>query len=223
MSATKRSHKKKEVEKSDRPRWGEPLESLVNEYNGEKRHLGKKIKMSEMRLSALRTKLVLFYESGDITEEERELMLRILKKDRAIGRMVGYQEYILNTIESAECEKECVVKTDDCPIVHHLSKGMRCRYTYDEDYNNGKGKSDSIGRFYVYVPRVVPTEHQLSVATVRKENLGHPTTPGDYPAPRTLIHRLSLNEKEFHQWFEIDEDILTEEYEEEEEEEKAEF
>lgn len=173
-----------------------------------------KNKMPERKLIALRVKLIQLFNSEEITEEEQELMEKILRKERGMGRINSADEYMLNRIEAERLEDICIVKSDDTPVVHHLYKHLECKYFYDGEYNDGKGKKDSVGRFFVYVPRVVPTEHQLSNATVRKENNGHPTDPKEYPAPRTLIHRLGLKQKEFDAWFEADEDHLSKKSEE---------
>jgi hypothetical protein len=178
----------------------EGLDLLAKEYRSGK--------MPERKLVALRIKLMGLYTEGVITDSEQELMEAILRKERNLSRILSRDEYLLNTIESERCEEVAVVKTDDAPTVHHLHKGLECRFRYDPEYNDGKQRPDSLGRYYVYVPRVVPPEHQLSVATVRKENLGHPTSPDDYPPPRILIHRLVLKTQEFKAWFEVEDETL---------------
>jgi hypothetical protein len=166
-------------------------------------------KMPEKKLIALRVKLVSLYKEGKITEEEQELMEAILRKERNLARILPSDQYLLNTIESERCEDTCIVKTDDVPQVHHLKKDLECKFYYDPEYNDGKGKKDSIGRYYVYVPRTVPTEHQLSIATVRKELKGHPTDASEYPEPKILLKRLSLKQTEFERWFDVpDAEIL---------------
>ena len=167
-------------------------------------------KMQPKKLVALRTKLASLYKEEKITEEEQELMEAILRKERNHATIASAHSYLLNKIEADRIENVAVVSSDDAPAVHHLRKDMECKYIHDPDFNDGKRRSDSIGRFTVYVPRVVPTEHQLSVQTVLKEMKGHPTDPSEYPAPKILIHRIVLKEKEFQKWFEIkDDSILT--------------
>ncbi len=166
-------------------------------------------KMPERKLVALRAKLVALFMSEEITEKEQDLMELILRTDRNAGKIHDAHHYMLNKIEVERVDGVCVVKTDDAPIVHHLYKNLECKYYYDHEYDDKKLKPDSIGRYQVYVPRVIPTDHQLSMATARKELKGHPTTPEDYELPKTVIHRVTLKPREFNAWFEIEEsDIL---------------
>lgn len=183
----------------------ENLAALAAEFvQGTRDKMGKKIPMPERKLIALRVKLISLFNEGIITPDEQALMERILKKDRSIGRIASADEYLLNSIEASRLTGTCIVKSDDTPQVHHLYKGLECKFYYDDAYNDNKGKPDSIGRYFVYVPREVPTRHQLKISTVMKENLGHPTDPSEYPLPRTLIHRIGLKEKEFERWFEVE-------------------
>ena len=166
-------------------------------------------KMPERKLIALRTKLVSLFLEGKTTEDEQELMEAILRKERNLSTINSRDQYLLNAIEADRCESKAVVKTDDCPSVLHLYKHLECKFFFDPEYNDGKGKKDSIGRYHVYVPRVIPTRHQLKVETVQKEILGHPTDEKEYPAPKTVIHRLVLKTTEFEKWFDVeDSEIL---------------
>jgi hypothetical protein len=166
-------------------------------------------KMVERKLVALRVKLVSLFTEKIITPDEQDLMETILRKDRNRGNINSAYSYLLNAIESERCVDVAFVKVDDAPMVHHLKKHLECKYVYDAEYNDGKNKEDSLGRYYVYVPRTIPTEYQLSAKTVMKELKGHPTDPSDYPPEKVLIHRISLKEREFQKWFEIeDENIL---------------
>lgn len=166
-------------------------------------------KMDDRKRVALRVKLVGLFLDKKITHEEQVLMEAILRKERNHATINSRDNYLLNTIEAGRAEDTCVVKTDDVPQVHHLYKDLECKVHFDSEYNDGKGKKDSVGRYHVYVPREVPTRHQLSVATVQREALGHPVDPNEYPMPKTLIHRLVLRKGEFDKWFDIvDEDIL---------------
>jgi hypothetical protein len=177
------------------------LELLAKEF--------KSNKMPERKLIALRVKLVGLFLEGKTTDDEQELMEAILRKERNQARINSRDNYLLNKIESERCQDSCIVKTDDVPAVHHLKKDLECKYYHDPDYNDGKNRADSIGRYHVYVPREVPTRHQLKNRTVEREILGHPVDPGEYPEPKTLIHKLVLKSSEFNKWFEIiDENIL---------------
>lgn len=188
----------------------ENLAALKKEFvEGNRDARGHRIPMPDRKLVALRQKLVSLFHSKAITEEEQELMEAILRKDRSLGRIATSDEYLLNKIESERCDQVCIVKSENTPVVHHLSQHLECKFKYDPEYNDGKNKPDSIGRYYVYVPRTIPTDHQLKNATVRKENLGHPTDPSEYPEPKVLIHRLGLRQREFDAWFEIDQDYLS--------------
>lgn len=177
------------------------LELLAKEF--------KSNKMPERKLVALRAKLTGLFLENVITEEEQELMESILRRERNLARISSRDNYLLNSIEAKRCDNICIVKTDDAPQVHHLSKDLECKFEFDPEYNDGKNRADSVGRFYVYVPRIVPTRHQLTVATVERELRGHPVGPEEYPTPKTLIHRLSLKRGEFNKWFDVqDETIL---------------
>lgn len=178
----------------------EGLDLLKKEF-----HSGK---MPDRKLIALRTKLVALYNDQTITEKEQDLMETILRKDRALGRIVSSYNYLLSAIENARCEETAVVKDENAPVVHHLKKNLECKFTYDPEYNDGKGKEDSLGRYHVYVPRVIPPEHQLSVKTAMKEIKGHPTTAEDYPPEKILYHRITLKKREFMTWFEVEDDEL---------------
>lgn len=189
----------------------EPVsKSTIPDVAGLKReYLNARVPMPERKVVALRTKLIALYKEGKITEEEQELMETILKRERNLGKIHSSDNYLLNTIEVERLTDKCIVKTEDAPVVHHLKKDLECKYVYDPDYNDGKNKKDSVGRYYVYVPRIVPSEHQLSVKTVLKIERGHPTDESDFPPERVLIHRLALKRQEFFAWFEVeDEDIL---------------
>jgi hypothetical protein len=168
-------------------------------------------KMPDRKLIALRSKLVSLFKSGEITDEEQDLMETILRRERGLGKIATEDHYLLNKIEYDRLddkESKCVVKTDDAPIVHHLKKHMECKFLYDAEYNDGKGRADSIGRYQVYVPKIVPGEFQLSVKTVLKELKGHPTEPSDYPGDKILIHRIVIKPKEFEAWFDIEDDSI---------------
>lgn len=182
----------------------ENLEPLREEF--------RKNKMPERKIVALREKLISVYHEGVITSEEQELMEAILRKERNLSKISSRDEYLLNKIESDRCEESCTVKTDDVPAVLHLRKDLECKFYYDPDFNDGKNRPDSVGRYFVYVPRIVPPEHQLKNATVLKEMRGHFVDAEEYPAEKILIHRLKLKEKEFQAWFEVNEDYLNKDY-----------
>lgn len=176
------------------------LDKLAAEYN--------RGTMDDKKRVALRVKLVGLFLDGKSTKEEQDLMEAILQDERNFSKISSRDEYLLNKIESGRCENLCVVKTDDVPQVHHLNKDMECKFSFDRKYNDGKNKKDSVGRFHVYVPRVVPTRHQLSLATVERELRGHPIAESEYPAPKVLIHRLVLKKTEFEKWFSVQDDSI---------------
>lgn len=182
----------------------EKLAAFRSEFiNGTRDGKGRKVPMSERKLIALRNELVRLFEAGKIAPSEQDFMEAILRKDRASGKIFTSHEYLLNKIEYDRCTETCVVKSSDVPLVHHMHKGLACRFIYDPEFNDGKGKPDSLGRYNVYIPRIVPTRHQLSISVVEREQLGHPVDPSEYPAPRTLINRVVLKEREFEAWLEI--------------------
>lgn len=166
--------------------------------------------MPEKKRIALRIKLISLFLENKATEPEQDLMEAILRKERNRGVIGSRDNYLLNKIEHDRAEAICVVKTDDAPQVHHLIKDLECRFDYDPEYNDGKNKDDSIGRYYVYVPRTVPTEHQISNDIARRELKGHPVDPSEYPAPKVLIHRIALKPREFEKWFDVEDESVLE-------------
>lgn len=156
-------------------------------------------KMVEKKAIALRVRLIQLFKEGIATPEEFALMETILKRERNRGAISSRDNYMLNEIENGRCEARCVVKTDNPPQVHHLFKGLECKYKQDAETE----------RFHVYVPRVIPVEHQMTREILMKEERGHFPAEEFYPKPKTVIHKLTLKPKEFDSWFEmIDEDIL---------------
>jgi hypothetical protein len=196
----------------------ENLEALKEEFLRGNLVKGKRVQMPERKLIALREKLVSLFKTQKSTPAEQELMEAILRRDRDRGSILTSNEYLLNGIENERCETFCIVKTDDTPPVHHLSKHLRCGFIYDPEFNDKKNKPDSIGRYYVYVPVTVPTLHQLKNSTVLKENRGHTPDPSEYPEPYVKIHRIGFKEREFNAYFEEEEDVLGADDEGEEEE-----
>ena len=169
------------------------FKSLKNEYL--------KGKMPERKLIAFKLKLKDLWSSGKILKEEKELFLAVLKRERAKGNISMIDAYLLHEYESERCDEICFVSTDDAPYVHHLKKGLECKYERDIEKD----------RFNVYVPRLVPVEHQLSKEIVIRENKGHPVDASEYPQERVLIRRLHLKPEEFNAWFELSaDDILNE-------------
>lgn len=157
-------------------------------------------KMPERKLIALRTKLIDLFNKSLSSEDEAEFMEQVLIRDRARHVIAAPDAYVLHKIESDRCEMKCVVIAEAPPQVHHLSKGLECKYFYDSDDD----------RHIVYVPRTVPPEHQMTRDLVLKEQRGHFPSEEEYPKAKILWHRLSLVKKEFDAWFSIvDEDILT--------------
>lgn len=175
-------------------------EELLKEYRTNK--------MPERKGIALKQKLVSLFNEGKITQDEQDLMEFIFRHERRKGIIQLADLYMLNKIENERIENVCYVKTDDAPAVHHLKKNLKCRYKFDAEYDDGKMKADSVGRYHVYVPRVVPGEHQISYKTALKESKGHPVDPSEIPEDKTLYHRLSLKLKEFEGWFEVEDDTI---------------
>jgi hypothetical protein len=166
-------------------------------------------KMPTQKLNALLLKLTTLYKSEEITEADQEMMEEILRKGRIRGTLSSKNTYLLNKIESDSMEDIAVVKIDNAPVVHHLKKDLLCKYFYDEEYNDHKNKPDSIGRFYVYVPRTIAPRNQLDYAAASKLAEKIPLDPSEIPDPKVVIHRIILKKTEFERWFEItDPDIL---------------
>lgn len=157
-------------------------------------------RMVEKKIIALRRKLVELFLAKKITPDEQALMEIILGRDRVKGSMSSHDEYLLNKIESDRCEERCIVKTQSPPQVHHMVFGMECRFSRDVVNN----------KFSVYIPRVVPPEHQMTRELLLKEARGHFASEDEYPKPKILTHRIIITEKEFGKWFDvIEDDILT--------------
>ena len=178
------------------------LEALDAEYS--------RGKMPAPKASALRKALIRLFNEKKITEDEQELMEKILRRERNLNIIAPADLYLLNALESERIEERAVVKTDDAPVVHHLKRGLECRFVHDPDFNDNKNRKDSIGRYYVYVPRTIKSLHQLNYEDALKHSTGKDVDMDKYKE-KTVIHRRTLKEFEFHKWFEVvDEDILNE-------------
>lgn len=182
----------KKIEKSEEVVSGniQNLEVLNKEFLNEK--------IEPRRLVALRIKLIALFHEGKITEDEQALMEKILKKDRVRNTISSMDNYLLNTIESDRCTNSCIVKVDDGPQTHHLFKDLKCKYQKDFDTD----------KFIVYVPRTVPTEHQISPEIAYKRLNNYPVDINELPKPRVLIHRIIITMREFKAWFEVLEDDI---------------
>lgn len=173
-------------------------------------------KMPDQKLRALKKKLIGHYNDESITEEEQEFMEDILKKGNLLRTLSPSEKYLFNAIEYDRCEGIAIVKSDDVPVVLHLKKDLACRFNYDEYFDDGKNKPDSLGRYHVYVPRTIAPRHQLDYAAAIKLAEKQPLSPEEEPAPKVVIHHVILKEKEFKKWFEVQNpDILTDEQKEE--------
>jgi hypothetical protein len=201
MAAPKASKKRALIEEVIQDKNITGLAALKKEF--------KSGKMPERKLVALKNKLIQVYKSNLHSEEEGELMEAVLIRERARATITMPDSYILHAIEQERCEEECEVKIENPPQVHHLTKGLRCKHLFDSDAD----------RFIVYVPRIVPPEHQMTRDLVLKEQRGHFADESAYPKEKVLWHRLSLTPKEFAAWFDvINESILDEAKEVKEEE-----
>lgn len=151
------------------------------------------------KVMALKTKLVELHLADKQSKAEKELMMIILKRDRLKGSLTDYNSELLNRIEVQGCEEKAVVKVDNAPRVHFLTKDLVCPYFKDNDKD----------RFVVFVERKIPPEWQMSIDLLMKEARGHFAPEDQYPKERTLLHRLDLTDREFHAWFDPqDSDIL---------------
>lgn len=155
-------------------------------------------KMDERKRNAFRAKLLELHEKKITLPEEFQMLTRVLRQDRERGKLNYVHEYVLNEIEVKECDRQCVVKTDDAPAVHSLKKGNLCRLKRDYEKD----------RFIVYVPITVTGEQQADKWMARKINSGEPYGPSDLPKEKTLLRRLYLKEGEFSAWFEIVDDSI---------------
>jgi hypothetical protein len=157
--------------------------------------------MPTQKANALRKKLIELFTKGIITEDEQDLMETILRRERNKNTIASKDNYLLNKIENDRLTDEAIVKSDNVPGVLHLKKDLKCRYFYDDEYNDGKGKEDSVGRFFVYVPRTIKPLHQLTEDQAYKKIEGR-LEPSELPKERIVIHRIGLRHKEFERWFE---------------------
>jgi hypothetical protein len=178
----------------------ENLEALAAEFL--------KGKMPVNKASALRKKLVQLFTEKKATTSESDLMERILRHERNLGRIASSDNYLLNQIEADRCEEYAIVQSDEAPAALHLKKGVVCRFSFDREFNDNKNKKDSVGRYFVYVPRTIPQLNQLSYADALKHSAQKDFDIDKYKE-RVVIHRLVLKVQEFHKWLEIqDESIL---------------
>ena len=149
--------------------------------------------------TALKSKLIELHLASNQTKAEKDLMLIMLKRDRLKGSLSDYHSEILNRIEVNVCDEKAVVKVDNAPRVHFLNKDMVCPFYKDSDAD----------RFVVFVERRIPTDWQMSVELLKREERGHFASEDQYPKERKLLHRLALTQKEFDAWFDIlDQDLL---------------
>lgn len=157
-------------------------------------------KMEERKKGAFMRKLSELYQKDTIHALELDAFKLILRRERTLGKISDYYNHeILCKIEKATCDEHAEVKSDTIPLVHHLKKGMICPFYFDADTD----------RYVVYVDKVIPTEHQMTEAILKKLDRGHIVPEEEYPQPRIQIQRLELNSKEFENWFDVvDEDIL---------------
>lgn len=176
------------------------LESLANEF--------KKGLMGDKKRIALRVKLIGLFKEGIITEDEQSLMEFILTFERGRGIINSRDEEILNGIEAALLEDLCEVKSDDAPVVHHLKKGMVCKFKYDPLFNDNRNKPDSIGRYFVYIPRVIPSQHQYSYEAALKLAHNQPVPDEMVPKARIKLLRVAFKKREFQQWFDVQDDSI---------------
>lgn len=166
-------------------------------------------KMVDQKVNALRKKLVSLYKENKITEDEQVFMEAMMRKARLHHKLSSADAYLLNQIESDRCEDSAVVKSDNVPRVLHLQKDLLCKFRFDEEFDDGKNKEDSIGRYIVYIPRTIAPRHQLDYPAAVKLAEKQPLDPSDLPPAKIVIHRVMLKVKEFKKWFEVqDPDIL---------------
>jgi hypothetical protein len=200
MAATKSTKRKMPAEEVIEDKNIVGLAALKKEF--------KSGKMPERKLIALRNKLLEVHKVSLHSEEEGDLMEAILVRERARSTITMPDAYVLHAIEQERCEEECEVKIENPPQVHHLSKGLKCKFFFHSDDD----------RYIVYVPRTVLPEHQMSRELILKEQRGHFADESAYPKEKILWHRLSLTQKEFNAWFDIlNDSILSEEQPKEEE------
>jgi len=188
----------KQLKESQMPLETTPVENIAGLQDLRKEY--ESGRMVEKKAIALRRKLVELFTGGKITPTELSLMETILRRERVKGTITSHEDYLFNKLESDRCEEKCTVKTQNPPQVHHMVTGMECRFSRDVEKN----------KFIVFIPRVVPPEHQMTRELVLKEQRGHFPSEDEYPKPKILIHRIVVTAKEFDAWFDVvEDDILT--------------
>jgi hypothetical protein len=160
-------------------------------------------KMPAKKVHALKEKLRQLTDAETATKEEWELLETILRKQRSFNlqkkaNIEDKDKFWLNAREAARLTEKCIVKSETVPAVLKLHHGLECKFEYDSDND----------RFVVYAPEIIPSELQISRKTALKELKGHPVDPSEYPADKTLVHRLVLPPREFNVWFDVVEDVL---------------
>lgn len=170
-------------------------------------------KMPPKKVHALKEKLRELTDKETATEDEWQFLETILRKQRSHNlqkraNIEDKDKFWINAREASRLEEKCIVKSSSVPLVLKMPEGLECKFEYD---------SDNL-KYIVYSPEIIAPEMQIKISTRRKEDKGHPIDPSEYPAPKEIIHRHVLPEKEFHAWFDVMEDLLADQDESEDEE-----
>ena len=175
----------------------EGIEILEREYD--------RGKMPERKVLGLKAKLVELYRGKIISKGEMRLFMKILNREVTKGNISDEHYELFNRIEIAKADEECIVKVDDAPIVHFLTKGMICPFY----------KNHETDKYVIFITRKISPEWQLTKEVAMKRVNGHTIPEKDYPKERELLHRLSIGQKEFDAWFDYVEgdDVLAPERE----------
>lgn len=161
----------------------EGIELLEREYD--------RGKMPERKVLGLKAKLVELYRGKAISKNEMRLFMKILNREVAKGNISDEHYELFNRIEISKADEQCIVKVDDAPIVHFLTKGMICPFY----------KNHETDKYIIFIARKISPEWQLTKEVAMKRVNGHTIPEKDYPKEKELLHRISIGQKEFDAWF----------------------
>lgn len=162
-------------------------------------------KMDTRRLNQFREKLISLYKEKKTTSEETKLMEEILTFERAFNKekkqtISDKNLHFLNQIEEERIKDKAVCKRDDLPPSLFLEKGKEVKFQ----------RSENRDRVFVYVRVTVPVSHQMTREIIDKEERGHTVPEEKYPKERYYVHRHIVKDKDFEDWFDVVEDLITE-------------
>lgn len=178
----------------------EQIDALVLEFNRGK------LQKDPRKKTALLNRLRQLWNEGIISVTERKLILNMWRNERKStkGRISRTDTYLLNEYEHGTLNDKndgCIVKSDRA--AHGLQIGSTCRFSYNPNDLYGK---DQTPRFHVYYKKVISSKDQMTQEMAEKIKEGRPVKESEWAKPKTQIRRVSLNEREFKLWFDLQND-----------------